>query len=481
MAAASAVPAGPSRPTRSAQAVPASPPPPASLRDYHASLSQHLASLLDAIPNPQALAKGCPPLSTPALKTRFSHLSTATNSTPSSEGKSEPTASTLSHSLSRDKDESTAATSPLVTLPELDSEAELKPGVDAETAVNTDFGPAVDDEQRDLTARPGLVSRLSQILSAAPPAQQPTAPVDPAQEYRLREEEHRRAWETDGKRVYKVVPPAFNLQLSDKKSRRGSNESSTRTDHGASASLLPMEGLPIPDLEAGLRAVNMVRQESEAPSGATMDFSSLRSPSPAPRSVTSSAAPMRSSEEGDDETYDRRREERLRRKEAALRRRVSSWWDGVSWEGEQPFGSVQPFPIIPPHIESPSLLAATLRSSLDTSLFAMQQSDVYLPLNPDRTLRHRLSQNLDQVRGLASSPTPPTATLEALGVSLPTKSGLHSRELKLGRGAKLRPLGADDSPALGASANTFTLKPRSSMEVLGSSNNGRSSAAFLPW
>ncbi|EIW67593.1 hypothetical protein TREMEDRAFT_64186 [Tremella mesenterica DSM 1558] len=217
-------------------------------------------------------------------------------------------------------------------------------------------------------------------------------------ENKTREEEHRRAWETDGKRVWRNIPSSFTLQLSHRRSsRRGSSDASSccgaRSDMVVHDKKIVFREPASKDVEGG--------KEKTTSDLTNANVSSLRctlamaSPTRENQGIGHHGSCLEEDEDDDtvpirdDDTvpvqcedgeemmdvmdrnganstklqveYESRKELRWNRKRAELVGNIERWWvvvcHEINWDVNQPM------PIIPPNINSPSSLVTAPRAS----------------------------------------------------------------------------------------------------------------------
>ena len=232
-------------------------------------------------------------------------------------------------------------------------------------------------------------------------------------EVEAREEEHRRAWETQGRKVWKHIPKGFELKL-ERKSRTGSASSAvpsistgpngagcgnaTRADE-VFVNEAPVEmerlqsGMPITmesisevsqlvpastSVEAPLVPEKVsVLQEQQTQSEAEEDV---------PAAGKDRQSTTRSKEEY--EVYIARRNERFAKKANSLALRINSWWFGVQENWEEACQPATP-PEILPHLPSPGPTSTQLRFLPVDSMPALFESKGTTLRMPSMTLGPR--------------------------------------------------------------------------------------------
>jgi hypothetical protein len=373
---------------------------PTPLKDYHTNLANHLASLIRQVQitnqTPSASGSTSPTEPPPNIR-KDSDSSLASDSKVSSDN------TTLTKESSADTPQTSIGTGDAVGPKDII----ISPPTDT-----IHISPSSRIDRNDLTARPDrqppqfTASYQDHGASSAGPSRRgshssrsayPSPVIIPQRsknsptrsEVETREEEHRRAWETQGRKVWKHIPKGFELKL-ERKSRTGSASSavpsmSTGLNGAGSGNAVRTD-----EVFANEGPVDMERQPSNVPT--TMEsISEVSQPIPAPTSAVD--APMiettrekgptlqdrQAQSEADEdvpargrnrhsitksqeeyEVYITRRNERFAKRADGLASRVESWWSGVQENWEEACQPSTP-PEIATHLPSPVLTSTQLR------------------------------------------------------------------------------------------------------------------------
>ena len=368
---------------------------PTPLKDYHNNLANHLASLIRQVHITTPSASGSTSPTEPPPNTRKD-----SDSSLESDSKISSDNTTLTKESSAD----TAQTS-------IGTKEEISPK-NIIISLPTDsihISPSSRIDRNDLTARPerqpphfsssyqdhgassaGPSRRGSHSSRSAHPSPEVVAQpskISPTRSVlETREEEHRRAWETQGRKVWKHIPKGFELKL-ERKSRTGSASSAVPSMstglNGAGSS----NAIRADEVFVNEAPVDMERQPFNGP--ATMEsISEVSQPIPtspvdaplikkANEKVATLQKRQAHSEDEDVpaparnrhsitksqeeyEVYITRRNERFAKRADGLASRVESWWSGVQENWEEACQPTTP-PEISPHVASPVLTSTQLR------------------------------------------------------------------------------------------------------------------------
>jgi hypothetical protein len=364
------------------------------LKDYHNNLANHLASLIRQVRISQAPlpTAGTSPETPPTIRK-------------DSDSSLDSTSKVSSGNTTQTK-ESTDET-PQTSVGTKEEETGIK---DIIISPPTDSIPISPSTRNDLTARPERHPRLfaSSVhghgASSAGPSRRgshssrsshvspeiivkSSKPSPTRSEVETREEEHRRAWETQGRKVWKHIPKGFELKL-ERKSRAGSASSAVPSMCTGLSGAGP--GNPIRADEVFVEGpVDMERNSSNVPTtmesisevsqaipdSASVDASLLKTAHKEVSTLQERQANLEANEQvasigrdrqttsASQEEYDiyiKRRTEKFAKRADSLAQRVNSWWSLVqdNWdEACLPFAP----PEIPPHLPSPGLTSSQLR------------------------------------------------------------------------------------------------------------------------
>jgi hypothetical protein len=231
-------------------------------------------------------------------------------------------------------------------------------------------------------------SRSSYVSPEVVPIVKPAKRSPTRLEIETREQEQRRAWEVEGRKVWRSVPKGFELKL-EKKTRTGSNGSLSVVP-----SLLELSGagpgsaIRTDEVFPAIDPVDMERTVSNVPT--TVESASEIS-QPVPASTASVGAslikpkhtsthhrrqphcqaedevastdrmrhPTTASQE-EHEEYLRKRTERLGKRQERLVHNINIWWSGVEKEWSTSDLPLTP-PEILPYLPSPSISSTQLR------------------------------------------------------------------------------------------------------------------------
>jgi hypothetical protein len=369
----------------------------ASVKTYHNNLAAHLASLIRQVGISSKPSLDDLP-DAPPNNRQHSDSSLDSNSKVSSgvttESKQSASAYETAQSGAETKEASSETEDEVEVLGEV-SQRHIDPSspssrndLTARADVNPPhFSPCFQDHEIS-SAGPSRTSRSSRSSHASPRLKTKQSKQSLVEDPEVtREQEHRVAWETEGRKVWRKIPQGFELKL-DKKKRSGSNESATSI---------------VPSMHTGLSGAGpgtAMRADNFLLSSHPLDRMSSNNPTsvdlvseaslPAPNSASSVSAslvktshkktsslqrrqerlelddapetsrgrhPTTASQEEQD-AYAQKRAERLVKKEDRLRRKVENWWSGVQQQWQ---AACTTPPDIEPHIPSPGLASNQLR------------------------------------------------------------------------------------------------------------------------
>jgi hypothetical protein len=374
------------------------PPLPTPLKDYHNNLAIHLASLIRQV----------------QITTQTPSVSGSTSPTEPPPNIRKDSDSSLESDSKLSSDNTTQTRESTAETPQtsIGTKEEISPK-DIIISVPTDaipISPLSRLDRNDLTARPeqqpphfppsfqdhgassaGPSRRGSHSSRSAHPSPEIIAQglkISPTRsEIETREEEHRRAWETQGRKVWKHIPKGFELKL-ERKSRTGSASSavpsmSTGLNGAGSGNAIradevfanegpvDMERLP----SNGPTTMESISEVSQPIPTSPVDAPVVKTahekvPTPQERQARSEAdedvpAPARNrhsitKSQEEYEIYITRRTERFAKRADGLALRVESWWSGVQDNWEEACQPSTPLEI-PPHLPSPILTSTQLR------------------------------------------------------------------------------------------------------------------------
>jgi len=379
--------------------------PPTPLKSYHNNLAAHLASLIKQV----NLSSQSP--STPSTLTNPSIVTTPPEAPPNNRQHSDSSlesGSKISSGLTTDSRKSSCETG-ATSIGTKEDGSTVEKGLEEIPEHVDPISPA---SRNDLTARPDRhpphfsPSFHDQEVSSAGPSRggsrssrssyvspevvsvvKPSKRSPTREETETREQEQRRAWETEGRKVWRNVPKGFELKL-EKKKRTGSNDSASivpsictgLSGAGPGTAIRADEAVPI-DMERTIsnvpttvESVSEISQPVPA-STSSVDASLVKTGNKhqstlqrrqahcqAEDEVTSTSRsrhPTTASQE-EHEEYLRKRTERLGRRQERLEHNVNTWWAGVRKEWVSASSPSTP-PEIPPHLPSPSLTSTQLR------------------------------------------------------------------------------------------------------------------------
>ena len=377
------------------------------LKDYHNNLANHLASLIRQV----HITKPLQPSTSSLLSGSTSPTEPPPNIRKDSDSSQESTSKVSSGTVA-DSKQSTDET-PQTSIGTKEGGTVLKdviitPPTDP---ITIPLSPAT---RNDLTARPERNpphfsnsfqdldessagpsrggSRSSRSSHVSPNIVAKISKISPTRsDIETREEEHRRAWETQGRKVWRHVPKGFELKL-EKKPRTGSASSAVPSMCTGLSGAGPGNAIradEVFDNEATV-AIDMERMSSNVPT--TMEsISELSQPVPAATSsvdasliktvhkeVSTLQARQAQLEADEDlpatdrdrkstnqtqeeyEVYIKRRTERFAKKADRLAQRVTLWWSHVQENWDEACLPSTP-PEIAPHLPSPGLASSQLR------------------------------------------------------------------------------------------------------------------------
>lgn len=366
------------------------------LKDYHNNLASHLASLIRQVQITQTPPSnlGTSPEAPPNIRkdSDSSQESTSKVSSDNTTQTKESTDETPQTSIGT-KEEGIISPKDIIISPPTDT-IPISPRTINDLTARPDrhphhFSTSFQDHGASSAgpSRRGSHSSRSSIVSHNVRIKQ-SKPSPTRSEVETREEEHRRAWETQGRKVWKHIPKGFELKL-ERKSRAGSASSAVPSGNtGPSGAGLDkadevfvneapvdMDRLPS-NVPTTMESISEVSQVIPAPA----PTSSVDAPLPKTAHKHSSTLQVRQAQLEDDEDlpptgraqhstsrtqeeyeiYIARRNEKFAKRAESLAVRVGIWWSLVQENWEEACLPSTP-PEIAPHLPSPGPASSQLR------------------------------------------------------------------------------------------------------------------------